>query len=471
MAIKQTIKYNSTNTYFAGFLQDVINESNIKASVSQNNNEIILLVDDSDKEALARFSENINKFQSHSIFLGEIDTVKEESDFEASEFISNSYNISLCPRCLEKLTDPASESYLDDYIKCNHYSNSDDKDFIDFTTFSPHYADGSTLLLTNSQKINELFLMTEDEIKALLSIEKPTIKVTIKDETLKEFTGKNYINVKSPYSVRSTLVSLNAKDGDVPYLFFKPQKDLKVAVTQKDVIIINDSMGIEQPLEELNDDTVLNRFLNISQEAGFVSNSIGASLSVKNGISFMVSNRVEAKKVLSFQPFVLQDVMKLMREDDKKQKLLVNFEKTYPDIIKELDENGEYGLFETLACILELSSRTFEAVSDKSLEFRGNGGLKIDTFFNDNGFDYVSFIGSIMSFKLAGTEEHYLAYSTYEALGDMTISTLNQLKTKHKINNFVMMGDMFENSVLHSRIISKFSLSNPYFSKGFALDD
>jgi len=128
-------------------------------------------------------------------------------------------------------------------------------------------------------------------------------------------------------------------------------------------------------------------------------------------------------------------------------------------------------MFETVASILELKEKSFESVSDKSLEFHGNGGLKIDANYSDDGFDYVSFLGSIMSFKLADTDEHYLAYSIFEALGDMAISTLGQLKTKFKIDKFVMMGDMFENTVLYSRILSKFQLNNPYFSKGFALDD
>ena len=471
MAIKQTIKYNSDNTYFAGFLQEIINESDIKASVTQKNNVITLLIDDSDADALIRFSQNTTKYLPLSIFLNDIDTVNEVVEISPTAIVSQDYNIALCPRCLEKLTNPASDNYLDDSLRCHHYSNKSDKYFVDNTNYSPHYSDGDTLLVVESSKISELFIMTEDEVKALLSIEKPTIKVTIKDETLKELTGKKFINIKSPYSMRSTLVAMNAKDGAVPYLFFKAQNNLKISITQKDITIIKDSMGITEELEALDDDAVINRFLNISKEAGFVGSSIGASLSAEHGISFLVSSRVEAKRVLSFQGFRLGDVLAAMQADDKKQKLLLNFEKTYPDIIKEMSENSEYNLFEALATIFELESKTFESVSDKSLEFHGNGGLKIDTFFNEDGFDYVSFLGSIMSFKLAGTDEHYLAYSTFEALGDMTISTLNQLKTKHKIQNFVMMGNMFENSVLHSRILSKFQLSNPYFSKGYAIDD
>lgn len=69
--------------------------------------------------------------------------------------------------------------------------------------------------------------------KALFSIEKPSIKVTIDDETLKELTGKNYIWIKSPSTVKSTLVALNAKESGVSYLFFKDTYENKAVVIQK----------------------------------------------------------------------------------------------------------------------------------------------------------------------------------------------------------------------------------------------
>jgi len=470
MAIKQIINYNSNAKYFAGFLQTIIDESEIKASVSQDDTKIELLLDDSDEKALATFSKNTTKYLPHSIFIDDIKSSSEAIDVIKSEFKSPSYNISLCPKCLSKITDPSSQNYLDDSIKCTHYTNIDSKEFFDNTIFSPNYSDGDTLLVVDSQSVNNLFLMTEDEVKTLFSIEKPILKVTIKDEELKEITSKKFLSIKSPYNSRSTLVALNAKESEVPYLFFKAQRELKAVVIKKDVNIIKDDLGLTKQLKEQNADKIINRFLNIKNEAGYTE-AIGTSFSLENGLSFLVSNEMDTKKVITLQEFILSEVLDLMQEDGIKQKLLQNFEKTYPEIFQELKENSEYNFFEALSCILELDNKSFESLSDKSLEFHGNGGLKIDTNFTDEGFDYGSFLGSVMSFKLAGVDEHYLAYSIFEAFGDMAITTLNQLKTKFKIDKFIMMGSMFENSVLHSRIITKFQLSNPYFSKAFALDD
>ncbi len=470
MAIKQTIQYNSKNSYFAGFLKELINESGVIGSVAQNNKEIILLLDDSDTNALTRLTNLTAKYLPHSIFLGEIQTQSESIKLLPSSFTSDTYNISLCPKCLELLTNPSSQNYLDDTIKCHHYSNKEAREYPDTTTFSAHYKEGDALLVVDPTHIKTLFLMTEDELKALYSIEKPTLKVTIKDEELKKLTGKKFITIQSPYNVRSTMVSLNAKESEIPYLFFKNSNDFKVVIIQKNITMIRETKGLQQTLEPLSDTPELNRFLNIQKEAHFVS-AIGVNLSLEHGISFMLSNELGAKKVLSFSTFILSEVLEGMRRDERKSKMLINFEAKYPKIIDEMNKNGSYNLFETLSTILELQTKTFEAVSDKSLEFHGNGGLKIDTNFDETGFDYLSFIGSIMSFKLANTDEHYLAYSTFEALGDMSITICNQLKAKYKIDNFIMMGNMFENSILYSRILSKFTLSHPHFSKLFALDD
>ena len=153
-----------------------------------------------------------------------------------------------------------------------------------------------------------------------------------------------------------------------------------------------------------------------------------------------------------------------------RNKLIINYANKFPEKY-EILKYGDYDIFGTLCVILDIEEKNFENLSDKALEFNGNGGLKIDMNFKDAGFDYSSLIGSVISFKLADVDAHYLAYSVFEAYGDMVISTLNQLKTKFKIDNFVMMGDMFENSIIYSRILSKFQLSKPYFSKYIAFDD
>ena len=466
--IKQLIKYNSDGTYFAGFLQSLIDESGISGSVSQDEHYITLKLDATQQKEAEVFDGLCAKYLPHSLFVEAIESKPLEFTITPSTFRSQSYEIAPCPKCLELLTNPASELYLDDNVVCNHYSN-DGVSITDTATYTPHYTDQDTLLVVDSSKINELFYITQKEQEVLFSIEKPTIKVTIKDETLKELTGKNFINIKAPFSIKSSLVALNAKESEITYLFFDDPKPFRVVVVQENVTIIEDKKGISKSLQPLDQDDILYRFLNIKHEAGFSKSAIGAYLST-NEISFLIANELGTKKVLSLGAFDLQSSLQKMKADEKRSKLLENFASKREDFA-EFEAMDSQDIFAVVCKILELKEQSFEALSDKSLEFRGNGGLKIDMFFDDKGFDYESFLGSVISFYLAGAETHYLAYSIYEAFGDMAISSLTQIQKKFHIDNFVMMGDMFANNVLYSRILSKFQMQKPYFSKAIALDE
>lgn len=473
--IKQTIKFNSPNRYFGGFLQNLINQSEITGSVTQTNNELTLLLDNSDEKKVVEFNELVSKYLPHSIFLDEINTAQTNEEINNKKFTSPTYNIAPCNKCIELLTVPSSPEYLNESLKCTHYSNENEESFEDYTIFSPHYSEGSSILITDSSKINDLFIITEDEVKTLFSIEKPTIKVTIKDETLKELTKKQFINIKAPYNNRSALAALNAKEAEVNYMFFHSTGDLNMVVVQKNHTIIK-ANRVATKLEDLDKDPQINRFLNIAKEANFTKEAIGANLST-NGINFIVTNELGSKKVINFQNFKLESFFFGLHNDTIKNKLLGNFYDKYPHIEDKLSNTLEMGLFELVCLLLDIENKNsqentaFEELCNKSFEFRGNGGLKIDMHFNSEGFDYVSMLSSIMSFRLAGADTHYIAYSIFEAFGDMAISTLNQLKEKFKCDNIIMQGDLFANSVLYSRILSKYQLANPYFPKAIALDE
>ncbi|MBD3841870.1 MAG: hydrogenase [Campylobacterales bacterium] len=469
MAIQQTIQFKSDHKYFAGFLQNLIDQSQINASVTMIGKTIELIIDENDTNKLEDFSNTTNKYLPNSIFLGDIKTSNTQTKIIKERFLSPNYPIAPCQQCLEAICNPASDDYLNDSYSCTHYSNEIMKNS-DFCSYSVHYSDGMTLLLTNANKVNELFYLSELEIKALFSIEKPSIKVTIKDERLKEVVGgKNFIYIRTPYSIKSNIVALNAKESEIDYLFFDETDNKKCVIVKDNISFIRDN-PLSKQLETLHKDNAINRVLNLEIEARF-KGSIAANMSRKDGINFIVSNEIGIKRVLQFQEFDVEQLIANMQSDTLKSRMLENFKTKYPQAILNLVNNKKATLFEAIATILELDTTTFEGLSDKAYEFRGNGGVKIDMYFTDDGFDFVSLFGSIMSFKLANTDTHFLAYSIFEAFGDMIISTCNQLKTKFKIENFIMMGDMFENSVIYSRILSKFQLQKPYFSSFIALDE
>jgi len=115
----------------------------------------------------------------------------------------------------------------------------------------------------------------------------------------------------------------------------------------------------------------------------------------------------------------------------------------------------------------------FESAQKNDIPIISDGGMRYsgDIAKSFAAGAETAMLGSIISFKLAGADDFYIAYSIFEAYGDMTINILNQLKQKFSIKDSIMMGDIFSNNVFYSRILSKYLMQNPYFSKSIALDD
>ncbi|HIC10548.1 MAG TPA: hydrogenase, partial [Campylobacterales bacterium] len=279
--IRQVIEFNSDFQYFAGFLNHIVQQSSINANVKFQNRKVILEIDETDKEKVQKFSDEVTKYLPHSLFLGEIDTSNFDGDLEKHNSISPDYEIAPCNFCIEELSNETSPHYLDNGYRCSHYSNKGELFLEDEFTYSPNYSENSILLLTNSAKFDELFIATDDEKKALFSIEKPTLKLTIRNQELKELTGKKYLFVKAPWSVKSVLVAIQSKESGFDYLFFNDNDDLKAIVIQDNISFIKANRLLPK-LKNLHENRLLNRFLNILDEANF-KNGIGIYLNDKSG--------------------------------------------------------------------------------------------------------------------------------------------------------------------------------------------
>ena len=94
MSVKQIIKYKSDNSYFAGFIQAIIDDSEISANVSQSNKGITLLLDNEDESKLNIFNEKINRYLPYSIFLGDIQTQRSDDIIEKSDLRKSRCSVS-----------------------------------------------------------------------------------------------------------------------------------------------------------------------------------------------------------------------------------------------------------------------------------------------------------------------------------------------------------------------------------------
>lgn len=441
--IKQSITFNSKNWYFAGYIQFLINRSQIHGCVEQKDQMITVFVDDENTQKLEYFSNLLTNYLPHSIFLGEFKVEKSMQKIIPSNLISKNYNIGRCKFCAEE-----------NKSCCDHYSNQ--QPVMQVVQRKDFYENGDIVAIKPSA-VAKICNITQSELELLFSIEKPVVKVTIDDQKLISQTGKHFAKVK---------VYDDAHEIFGDYVFEKDENNIEViGVKEKVSVIYNNKFP--QNLENLHQDALLNRFLNIKKEANFI-NAIGVNFDTRN-ISFFNSKKGETKELLRFQRF---DAHKTINEiKEKNQKLYRNFEAKFPDVVQKLETAGDIDFFELICMILDLSEFSFDALSDKSCEFRGNGGMKLDAYFDNSGFDYKSFISSIMVFVLADAKKSHIAYSVFESLADMAISVANQLGKKFDSQNFIMMGNMFANNIFYGRILTKFGIQNPFFSRMFALAD
>ncbi|HLD23179.1 MAG TPA: hypothetical protein VJA83_04495 [Sulfuricurvum sp.] len=153
-----------------------------------------------------------------------------------------------------------------------------------------------------------------------------------------------------------------------------------------------------------------------------------------------------------FSPIGLIDALKTLREGS--DRLISNVEKNHPELYTLLlkIENSDVNLFGATAMILGLEEESFSGVMKEALKFIGKGGLQIDTKVEDNRFNHVAFLSSIISYRLAGVDSVYLSYSIFESFGDYFSELLNEIKNKTKASDIVLCGGYFASQSLFSRM-------------------
>ena len=494
MAFVQRIAYKAPHTYFAGYLREILKDSGLKGSVSLTGSHVTLGLEDEETEALERFSSSIATLLPYSLFMGPVDSQQADVLPHANEFNPVAAAVSLCPRCLQALFDPASPDFENQSLLCSHYGADvapEPVTPVDITAsalslqkgnevtvgsrlYRTTYREGDTLFITDASKMSDLLLLSPQELNLLLSIEKPVLKTAIQDETIKTLTGKNVIRVKLFDDAQSALLAKALQQSDVPYLFMAPSPDLEVAVNQEQVMLLQ-TARLETPMQMLDDHPVLNRFLNMADEFDILGvSSIGAHLPKTGALNFILRSAKVNKPLIAFEPFKSQGFLdRITQASTAKGRLVENFKEHFPEIFAALlsiQKDEGISLFTVIAAVMGMKG-DYETVHDASLGFVGNGGVKIDVKYNAGGFDYDALLASLMSFRLAGVETPLLAFSLFESLGDLVTDTLTQLKTRFKTSETILFGGMLANAALFSRIKKNYGHQTPRISSRFALDD
>lgn len=166
----------------------------------------------------------------------------------------------------------------------------------------------------------------------------------------------------------------------------------------------------------------------------------------------------DGKKVIRVVPpklfsgMGLIESMRGLREGS--DRLVANIEANHLElyqILVQIEQNN-LSLFEATAMILGLEEKNYRGVMKEALKFFGKGGLQIDTKVEDNRFNHVAFLSSIISYKIAGVDSVYLSYSIFESFGDYFSELLSEIRGKTKATEIILCGTYFGSQSLFSRM-------------------
>lgn len=466
MATVQTIKLGTTKTYYGGFLQSLLKEHNIDGYVVQEKNIISIVINDTDNNKLSAFFDSINKNLPFSLFFESIETTNTIPQIK--ELIVDKVDDRVCPKCLREILNSKNKEYLNIDYKCNHYGISQTYTDTKFDTlgsdYSYDYFDGSYLLICDTTKLDELFLLSQKEKTTLLSYEKPILKVSINDEELIQKVGKKFIDVKIFATAKESIIAYQNREKK--YLFAKDKGEFRVFINQEKCHILNDN-SFSTPLKPLDSDKTRNIILNTLDEFGITKGAVIFDLS-SSGMYVYINKPDGLARVSTLSKGVSKTLIKdIQTYNGKKERLIENYKAKYPSVYEKLLAFDTNDLFDVLSIILELKPN--ETINEKSLEFIGNGGIKLDVKIgSDYAIDHIQLISSILSYRIADVEASIISYSFYESLVEMLQLIVDEANKKEK-KELVFVGDMLQNQALYSKIIKKMSHLEPKISNRYTL--
>ncbi|MCX6061942.1 MAG: hypothetical protein NT103_06810 [Campylobacterales bacterium] len=169
-----------------------------------------------------------------------------------------------------------------------------------------------------------------------------------------------------------------------------------------------------------------------------------------------------------FSPEGLLEKMATLREGS--DRLVENMRTKLPAMAEALSALKEgTSLFEATAIILDLEEKSYEGVMKEALKFVGKGGLQIDTKVEDNRFNHIAFLSSIISYKIAGVDSVYLSYSIFESFGDYFSELLTEIKGKTKASDVVLCGSYFAGQSLFSRLQRNLKTTPPLMNINYPI--
>ena len=509
MQLIYKIEFNTTNLYYKYIIESLIDEAKINAVCKQYKDFILIIVDAQPQE-IEDFFALVEKKLPLSIFLEKSyvvetydESLEEIKDYEIKQ------NLSL-------LTNDAIKNIIEE----NNIDFSNDISKItkgEVSRFETHNGlknfflpskeirekfenDGFEvkLMITDVNKIEELFDISLKDFQLLCSIERPLVKLKFKilKNANKDFSSTNFIYVKLPDDKETVLFAKALKNSDIDFILYINdevyQDGLKVTYFKDNNLIVDGDKGLFPKY-----DFIANKKYNsskdyfdenggvfkaiLAQTAKRLVTSIGVYFSLnshKSSISINIPTK-GIKEIITI-PNIHNSIKNCFEEiaeiDEHCTRLITNFTKKFPSVLEgevPQNTNGFESIINMCAKVLGINSaKEFE---DMALNTSLSSGIQIDmkliNFDGVNYLDYRKTVQSIMAYKMADVDNITLVYSFYESLSEFICNYVNEIANDTKAKDVVLCGNMFANSILLSKTNKTLSKTyNILLPKEYPLD-
>jgi hypothetical protein len=509
MQLIYKIEFNTTNLYFKYIINNLIKEAKVNAICKQYKGFILIILEENASN-IEIFFTLLERKLPMSIFIGksyvieEFDKSLEElKDFEIKQNLSLLTNDSI-----KQIIEENNIDFLNDIVKITKgeisrfETHNGLKDyFLPNKEIREEFEEKGfevKLLITNTNKLEEIFDISVKDFQLLCSIERPLVKLKFKilKNAHKEFSSTNFIYAKIPDDKEVVLFAQALKKNDINYVLYVNdevyQDGLKITYTKDQNLIIHGDKGLFPKY-----DFIANKKYNSSKEYfddnGGVYKAILAQTSKRIipsiGVYFSQNSSNSAicinipakglKQIISI-PNIHNSIKNCFEEiadiDEHCARLIANYSKKFPNILKDdvpLNTNGFESIINMCAKVLGVnSSKEFE---DMALNASLTSGIQIDmkliTINDINYLDYRRIVQSIMAYKMADVDNITLIYSFYESLSEFICNYTNEIAKETKAKDVVLCGNMFANSILLSKTNKTLSKTyNIILPKEYPLD-
>jgi hydrogenase maturation factor HypF (carbamoyltransferase family) len=486
MQLIYKIEFNTTNLYFKYIIDNLIKEAKVNATCKQYRGFILIILDE-EPDAIESFFEFLEKKLPLSIFIGKSyviesydETLEEIEDFEIRQNLTLLTNDSI-----KNIIEENQIDFLNDIVKITKgeisrfethnglkdlfLPNKDIREEFESKDYEVK------LLITNINKVKELFDISAKDLQLICSIERPLVKLKFKilKNANKEFSSTNFIYAKIPDDKETVLFAQALKQNGINYVLYVNddvyQDGLKVIYFKEQNLIIHGDKGLFPKY-----DFVANKKYNSSKEYfddnGGVYNSILAQVSKRitptvgvyfsqNSTNSSISINIPTKglKQIIAIPNIHNSIENCLKEiselDENCARLIAKYSKKFPFVLEGdvlSNTNGFESIINMCAKIIGInSSKEFE---DMALNTSMTSGIQIDmklvNIEDVNYLDYRKVVQSMMAYKMADVDNVTLIYSFYESLSEFICNYVDEIAKELKVKDVVLCGNMFANTIL-----------------------